>query len=221
MQYCYLDTFIKHSEEVVNAKLSQYQKLNYNRFMWWRTHCDKTEPLSKRVPLKDRIINGDFEFSSYYWQAQSAAIVGRNKLDLTKDDYRDQIDKTTIDIARYRRLIMDFEKEEGNRIQEFIESFTKAFNLTREEIYAELETWGGDMLGFYNYLSTGYPLSPYESRKIARKQSRKSKNLLPLRIDRRQKILSRHDQSDLLKRFSLFCKIKNPPGVITLSCNPK
>ncbi len=94
---------------------------------------------------------------------------------MTKDDYRDQIDKTTIDIARYRRLVMDFEKEEGNRIQEFIESFTKAFNLTREEIYAELETWGGDMLGFYNYLSTGYPLSPYESRKIARKQSRESK----------------------------------------------
>ena len=175
MQYCYLDTFIKHSEEVVNAKLSQYQKLNYNRFMWWRTHCDKTEPLSKRVPLRDRIVNGDFDFSSYYWQAQSAAIVGRNKLDLTKDDYRDQIDKTTIDIARYRRLVMDFEKEEGNRIQEFVEAFTKAFNLTREEIYAELETWGGDMLGFYNYLSTGYPLSPYESRKIARKQSRKSK----------------------------------------------
>ena len=144
--------------------------------MWWRTHCDKTEPLSKRVPLRDRIVNGDFDFSSYYWQAQSAAIVGRNKLDLTKDDYRDQIDKTTIDIARYRRLVMDFEKEEGNRIQEFIESFTKAFNLTREEIYTELETWGGDMLGFYNYLSTGYPLSPYESRKIARKQSRNSKN---------------------------------------------
>ena len=135
MQYCYLDTFIKHSEEVVNAKLSQYQKLNYNRFMWWRTHCDKTEPLSKRVPLRDRIVNGDFDFSSYYWQAQSAAIVGRNKLDLTKDDDRDQIDKTTTD----------------------------------------LETWGGDLLGFYNYLSSGYPLSPYVSRKIARKQSRKSK----------------------------------------------
>ena len=153
MQYCYLDTFIKHSEEVVNAKLSQYQKLNYNRFMWWRTHCDKTEPLSKRVPLRDRIVNGDFEFSSYYWQAQSAAIVGRNKLDLAKDDYRDQIDKTTIDIARYRRLVMDFEKEEQNRIQEFVESFTKAFNLTREELYANLETWEGDVLSFYDYLS--------------------------------------------------------------------
>ncbi len=31
-------------------------------------------------------------------------------------------------------------------------------------------------LGIYGLLSTGYPLSPYESRKIARKQSRKSKN---------------------------------------------
>jgi len=175
MQYCYLDTFIKHPEDVINAKLSQYQKLNYNRFMWWRTHCDKTEPLSKRAPLRDRIANGDFEFSSYYWQAQSAAIVGRNKLDLAKDDYRDQIDKTAIDIARYRRLVIDFEKEEQNRIQEFIESFTKAFNLTREELYANLETWEGDVLSFYDYLSMSHPLSPYEARKITRKQSGKTK----------------------------------------------
>jgi len=70
---------------------------------------------------------------------------------------------------------MDFEKEEQNRIQEFVESFTKAFNLTREELYANLETWEGDVLSFYDYLSISYPLSSYESRKIARKQSRKSK----------------------------------------------
>ena len=94
---------------------------------------------------------------------------------MTKDDYRDQIDKTAIDIARYRRLIIDFEKEEQNRIQEFIESFTKAFNLTREELYANLETWEGDVLSFYDYLSISHPLSPYEARKITRKQSGKTK----------------------------------------------
>ncbi len=55
-------------------------------------------------------------------------------LDLTKDDYRDQIDKTTIDIARYRRLVMDFEKEEGNRIQEFVEAFKNSISSYGVEI---------------------------------------------------------------------------------------
>ena len=175
MHRCYLDTFIKHTEDTINTKLSSYQKLNYDRFMWWRTHTDNNDPLSKRLPLKDRIINGDFEFSSYYWQAQSAALVGKNKIDLSKDDHREQINKTSIDLERYRRLVADFEKEETKRIEEFIEAFTKAFNFTREELYAKLETWEGDILSFYDCLCMVYPLSPYESRKIARKKSGKSK----------------------------------------------
>lgn len=175
MHYCYLDTFIKHTEDVVNAKLSSYQKLNYNRFMWWRTHTDNNDPLSKRLPLKDRIINGDFEFSSYYWQAQSAVIIGRNKVDLSKDDHREQINKTSIDLERYRRLIADFEKEETKRIWELTDAFTKAFNLTHEEFHANLEMWEGDILGLYEWLYVSRPLSPCESRKIARKKDGKSK----------------------------------------------
>ena len=51
---------IQHSREVVEQNLARYQPLNYNRFMWWRSYTDGIKPLSKRVTLKERIVNGDF-----------------------------------------------------------------------------------------------------------------------------------------------------------------
>ena len=82
---CFLDSFITQPEEVVNKELSKLKPLNYNKFMWWRTHAQPGAPLGKRAPLKDRIVNGDFDFSSYQWQAQSAAIQARKKVDGNKD----------------------------------------------------------------------------------------------------------------------------------------
>jgi hypothetical protein len=41
--------------DVVDENLARYQPLNYNRFMWWRSHTDGIKPLSKRAILKDRI----------------------------------------------------------------------------------------------------------------------------------------------------------------------
>ena len=60
---------LRHDRDVVNANLSRYQPLNYNRFMWWRSHTDGIKSLSKRATLKDRIVNGDFNESSYFMQA--------------------------------------------------------------------------------------------------------------------------------------------------------
>jgi hypothetical protein len=87
---CFLDTFITQPEEVIEQELSKLQPLNYNKFMWWRTHTQKGAPLGKRAPLKERIINGDFDFSCYYWQAQNAAIQARKKLNLNVDDHQSQ-----------------------------------------------------------------------------------------------------------------------------------
>ena len=100
--------------------------------MWWRSHTDKIKPLGKRYPLKDRILNGDFNFSSFYWQAQLAAINAKAKLDLDKDDYQTQYEKTAVDVARYRRLIADYEKEESTRLKELVSAFTKHIELLRK-----------------------------------------------------------------------------------------
>ena len=45
--------------EVIEEKLSHLQKLNYNRFFWWRRWTRKGKPLHKYSPLMDKIKNGD------------------------------------------------------------------------------------------------------------------------------------------------------------------
>jgi hypothetical protein len=128
--------------------------------MWWRTHAQHGAPLGKRAPLKERIINGDFDFSCYYWQAQSTAINARKKLDLDKDDYQTQYEKVTVDVARYRRLLADFEKEENTRIEAILDAFTTSFKIGREELLDRLCNWSSDLLSFYESLEEfGTPTS--------------------------------------------------------------
>lgn len=165
---CFFDNFITQPEEVVAKELSKLQPLNYNQFTWWRTHAQKGQPLGKRVPLKDRIINGDFDFSCYYWQAQNTAIQARKKLDLNKDNYQSQYEKTAIDIARYRRLIADFQKEESTRLEELTKAFTSSFKITEEELLDRLCGWNLSLLDFYeSFEEFGQPL-PSEIRKRGR-----------------------------------------------------
>jgi hypothetical protein len=49
---CFLDSFITQPEEVVDKELSKLKPLNYNKFMWWRTHVQPGAPLGKRAPSK-------------------------------------------------------------------------------------------------------------------------------------------------------------------------
>jgi len=172
MYTCYLDSFIIHPKSVVEQHLSKYQKINYNKFMWWRTHAEKTTPLGKRAPLIDRIDNGDFEFPSFFWQAQYVLINAKEKLNLKRDTYKDQYDKTQLDFVRYKKLIEDFNKEENKRLEEFEKAFTTAFNLTKDELYDKLTDWEGDTRSFYNYLRIAHPFSPCENRKRMRSQDK-------------------------------------------------
>jgi len=58
-----------HSKEVIVKKLSQLTPLKYNQFYWWRKWGPKNTPLFSSRPLLDKIKNGDFDFSLYFWQA--------------------------------------------------------------------------------------------------------------------------------------------------------
>jgi hypothetical protein len=165
---CFLDSFITQPEEVVDKELSKLKPLNYNKFMWWRTHVQPGAPLGKRAPLKERIINGDFDFSCYYWQAQSAAINARKKLNLATDDYQMQYEKTMVDVARYRRLLVDHEKEETNRLEAIYDAFTTAFKMTRDELIDELCNWTGNLLDYYEYCNEFKFTTPTENRKRGR-----------------------------------------------------
>ncbi len=56
---------IPMSRKEVDKQLSKYQKINYNQFRWWRSYQPKNKPLDNRQPLRDRIFNGDFDYSCY------------------------------------------------------------------------------------------------------------------------------------------------------------
>ena len=51
--------------EHLAKEFSKLQKLNYNQFRWWRMYDVRMKPLNNRKPLRDRIFNGDFDFSHY------------------------------------------------------------------------------------------------------------------------------------------------------------
>jgi hypothetical protein len=71
-----------------------------------------------------------------------------------------QYEKTTVDVARYRRLLADFEKEESARIEALLDAFTVSFKIGREELLDRLSNWPFDLLSFYESLEEfGTPTS--------------------------------------------------------------
>lgn len=155
--------------------IKKLQPLNYNKFMWWRTHTDKVVPLGKRAPLKERILNGDFNPSSFFWQAQLALYTAKDKLDLSKHDTRYQIEICAVDFARHKRLMEDFEKEETSRMSSLYDAFTDAFKITKEELEEKFINWNGDIMSFYNYAEQFLHTTPAENRKNMRGRGRPPK----------------------------------------------
>ena len=61
---------ISHKRSTIEQRLrTNYQKINYNRFRWWRWYQDKNSPLPYKSEFRDKIFNGDFDPSGYIWQA--------------------------------------------------------------------------------------------------------------------------------------------------------
>ena len=169
------ESSINHSREVVENHISKLQPLNYNQFRWWRTHTDNVKPLGKRAPLKDRIMNGDFEPSSYLWQAQLALYTAKDKIDLNHHDVQYQLEILAVDLARYKRLMEDFEKEESQRMGDLYDAFTSAYKITKSELEEKFLNFNGTILDFYNYAEQFLYTTPAENRKNMRGRGRPKK----------------------------------------------
>jgi hypothetical protein len=166
---------IRHSRKTVMEHIKKLQPLNYNKFMWWRTHTDKVVPLGKRALLKDRILNGDFNPSSYFWQAQLALYVAKDKLDLTKHDTRYQLDLAGVDFMRHKKLMEDFEKEETNRMFALYEAFAAEYRITKEELEEKFLKFNGTILDFYYFAEEFLYKLPAGVRKDMRGRPKKVK----------------------------------------------
>jgi hypothetical protein len=148
------------SRKQVEKQLSQYQKLNYNQFRWWRLYAPKNKLLDNRQPLRDRIFNGDFDYSCYKAQQY---LVEYQLNDILKEcdmDYAKYLEKTQVIRARRKRLMEDFEKDENERLRSLTVEFTKYFKCDREQVEEEMLNCSGSLIDLYYIIEEKYKVVP-------------------------------------------------------------
>ena len=154
---------IEHTKETVNKEISKLQPLKYNQFFWWRKFKDKS-PLSSKDAVHARIDNGDFDFSSYYWQAQYALLEMEEKTGhITDPSKRHEAQK--IYRERYRRLMVDFEKDEPSRLESYIKVITSLFEIEKEELEKKMEEFDGTLKELYILIKNNYEFRTKQKRK--------------------------------------------------------
>lgn len=154
---------IIHSKETVNKEINKLQPLKYNQFYWWRKFKEKS-PLSTKDAVHARIDNGDFDFSSYYWQAQYALLEMEEKTGHIKDPSI-RHESQTLFRERYRRLMNDFEKDEPQRLETYIKAITGLFEIEKDELENKMETFDGTLKELYILIKTNYNFRTIQKRK--------------------------------------------------------
>ena len=154
---------IIHSKETVNKEINRLQPLKYNQFYWWRKFKEKS-PLSTKDALHARIDNGDFDFSSYYWQAQYALIEMEEKTGHIKDPSI-RHESQTLFRERHRRLMKDFEKDEPQRLESYVKSITSLFEIEKEDLEKKMETFDGTLKELYILIKTNYNFRTIQKRR--------------------------------------------------------
>ena len=144
-----------HPKDRVKKELSKLKPLKYNKFMWWRKYTSPNPPSQKRTStFYDRIENGDYDFSHYFWQAQQVEIELNEKF-LNAKDYQEYLDNSQLDKVRRKRLLEDFIKDENEKLETIKRNVCKVFDLTEEEYYTKVENFDGTLSEFWESLGKG------------------------------------------------------------------
>ncbi len=154
---------IIHSKETINRELNKLQPLKYNQFFWWRKFKEKS-PLSSKDAVHARIDNGDFDFSSYYWQAQYALMEMEEKTGHITDPSK-RHEAQSLYRERYRRLMKDFEKDEPQRLDDYIKAVTSLFEIEKEDLEKKMETFDGTLKELYTLIKTNYDFRTIQKRR--------------------------------------------------------
>lgn len=154
---------IIHSKETIHKQISKLQQLKYNQFYWWRKFKDKS-PLSSKEAVHARIDNGDFDFSSYYWQAQYTLIEMEEKTGHISDP-GNRHEAQTIYRERWRRLMNDYEKDESQRLVEYKRVITGLFEIEDEDLEKKMEEFDGTLKELYTLIKINYNFRTIRKRK--------------------------------------------------------
>ena len=154
---------IIHSKETIHKQISKLQPLKYNQFFWWRKFKDKS-PLSSKEAVHARIDNGDFDFSSYYWQAQYTLVEMEEKTGHISDP-GNRHEAQTIYRERWRRLMNDYEKDESQRLIEYKKAITNLFEIEDDDLEKKMEDFDGTLKELYTLIKIEYNFRTIRKRK--------------------------------------------------------
>lgn len=148
----------QHTQEWLEQYFKDnYFKKPYDRFNWWRSYVSKNKPLTKRHPLRDRILNGDFDLGPYKFEAEILEHRINKKYTQLYNDQGKYIEETSLDRTRRKRLLEDFIKDEKSKLDELINSFKDLTGLSEDVVITELENYKDTLIEFYYYLTQKYP----------------------------------------------------------------
>jgi hypothetical protein len=150
----YYDPLFK--KEIVEKELSKLQKLNYNKFRWWRMYTDGHTPLPNKSLFIDKILNGDFNPSLYMWQVWLVEHDLNEIWSTSKNDMSMFLENTSVQRARRKRLTEDFEKEEFERMYSLYEHFFKYFDIDRDQLEEEMLECSGELKDLYYIIKNKY-----------------------------------------------------------------
>ena len=147
---------IPHSRKFIEKRLTEFQKLNYNQFRWWRWYEAKNKPLPNKSDFRDKIMNGDYDQGPYSLQAQLCEHMLNDIYEECKPDLQKYLEKSKLLSARRKRLWEDHEKDENGKLNDLIVAFTKNFRITKDEIYQEIDICIGTILDLYYQIEEKY-----------------------------------------------------------------
>lgn len=152
-----------HSRDVVNKHLKKLQPLNYSQFRWWRNYqVPKTLP--KSAFIEKRINNGDFDPSPYFWMAQSA-LWEKYDNDNSNLEPMDRAKRGGLLLSKYERLMNDFETDDKEKLDNFIDAIYDTFEIDKEDAEKEIKEFGKTIKDYYIYAK-----GKYKVRRVAPKR---------------------------------------------------
>jgi len=142
------DTRMERSH--IEKRLSQLPKKTYNQFVWWRRYQQR-QTLDDKMPLYNKLINGDYETSDYYYQAEHENYLLEDAIKDIKH-YEEKLEKIGLFRARYKKLHEDFLKEEEEILRKMKKDFIRELKITKDQLEAIMETFDGTVLEMYEYI---------------------------------------------------------------------
>ena len=123
--------------------------------MWWRSYTLRNQPLSNRHPLRDRILNGDFDLGPYVFEIELVEhrINEKCRDHKHEDTFRDAIQ---LDKARRKRLQEDRDKDEAKKLEDLRKAFVHEFRMTKEQYDKEVVKPNKDLISFYFKMEDKY-----------------------------------------------------------------